>query len=72
MRVLIKEINDPMTAAAFGKAGVINIIDLANIDSCAFIATEDLGIAYEDGSFEIIGRLDESDVRGCNLMVSDL
>jgi len=72
MKVIMTEINDPLTQAPFGKAGVISIVDLANIDSCSFISTEDVGIGYEDGTFEIIGRLDQSDIRGCNLMVSDL
>jgi hypothetical protein len=53
-----------------GQQGVINIIDLANIHSCAFIATEDLGRVYEDGSFEVLGRLDNSDMRGCNLLLT--
>jgi len=47
----------------------VNIIDLANIDSCAFIATQDLGKIKPDGTFEILGRFDQSDIRGCNLMV---
>lgn len=72
MKVLTREITDPFCNAAEGKTGVINIIDLANIDSCAFIETQDLGCLYADGSFEIMGRLDQSDIRGCNLMVSDL
>ncbi|MEO7046778.1 MAG: acyl transferase, partial [Ferruginibacter sp.] len=49
--------------------GAINIIDLANTNSCAFIATDDVGKLYPDGSFEIIGRLDNSDIRGCGLML---
>lgn len=72
MRILVTEINDPLTRAPYGKVGIINVIDLANLDTCSFICTDDLGIEYEDGSFSIIGRLDESDIRGCNLMVSDL
>lgn len=72
MKVLTTEINDPLTLAAKGKVGVINIIDLANVDSCSFICTDDLGICYENGSFEILGRLDSSELRGCNLMLSDL
>ena len=51
------------------KTGGINIIDLANIYSCSFIATQDLGKVNEDGSFEIMGRFDDSDIRGCNLMI---
>ncbi|HBC03465.1 MAG TPA: acyl transferase, partial [Aequorivita sp.] len=53
----------------YGKTGGINVIDLANIYSCAFIATQDLGKTFPDGSFEIVGRFDSSDIRGCNLMV---
>lgn len=69
MKVLTREITDPFAIQQAGKTGVINIIDLANIDSVSFIATDDLGKMYEDGSFEILGRLDASDVRGCNLLV---
>lgn len=72
MQVVITELNDPMTVAPYGKAGVINVIDLANIDSCSFLMTEDVGIGYEDGTFEVLGRLDASDMRGCNLMVTDI
>ena len=50
------------------KSGAINIIDLANLDSCSFIATDDLGKTNDDGTFEVMGRMDYSDVRGCNLM----
>ncbi len=69
LKITTKEINDPFVNQFFGKNGVINIIDLANLDSCAFIATEDVGVVYEDESFEIKGRLDASEMRGCNLMV---
>jgi hypothetical protein len=51
------------------KTGAINVIDLANLDSCAFIATQDLGKMNSDGSFEVLGRFDQADIRGCNLMV---
>lgn len=71
MRVQTREITDPLTRQSIGKTGVINIIDLANLDTISFIATEDLGKVYSDGSFEILGRLDAGDLRGCNLMVSD-
>ena len=47
----------------------INVIDLANLDSCSFIATQDLGISWEDGLFDVIGRFDNSDIRGCNLLI---
>jgi len=69
MSVSIRETEDPLTTESFGKVGGINIIDLANIYSCSFIATQDLGRIYKDGSFEVLGRFDHSDVRGCNLMV---
>jgi hypothetical protein len=72
MSVIIKEISDPFNSVEKGKTGIINIIDLANVDSCAFIETQDLGKKYDDGTFEVLGRLDVSDIRGCNLMVSDL
>lgn len=65
MKVLVRSEDDPLQISEFG-VGVICIIDLANIFSCSFIATEDLGKVYEDGSFEIIGRMDNSDVRGCS------
>ena len=69
MRVMTREITDPLHLQAFERTGALNIIDLANVDTISFIATEDLGKVYADGSFEILGRLDASDVRGCNLMV---
>jgi hypothetical protein len=72
MKIITKEITDPFYDSQFGKSGVINVIDLANIDSCAFIETQDLGRLHSDGSFEVLGRLDAADIRGCNLMVSDL
>lgn len=63
----IRDINDPLSNAATGK-GALNIIDLSNIHSCSFIATEDLGQMYADGSFEVLGRMDQSALRGCSLM----
>ena len=69
MRILIRESNDPLAPAPIGRTGGINIIDLANIYSCAFIATQDLGKVNADGSFEVLGRFDYSDIRGCNLMM---
>lgn len=69
MKVLIRDVNDPFAFVESGKTGGINIIDLANINSCSFIATQDLGKQYLDSSFELIGRFDDSDLRGCNLMV---
>ena len=68
MRLLTRDTNDALSLVE-GKTGGINIIDLANMYSCSFIATQDLGKLYPDGSFEILGRFDESDIRGCNLMV---
>jgi hypothetical protein len=62
--------NDPLSLAAHGKTGGISITDLANLHSCSFIATSDLGKLNPDGSFEVLGRFDNSDVRGCNLMVN--
>ncbi|MEO9892162.1 acyl transferase [Aurantibacter sp.] len=69
MKVLIRDTEDPLSPMPLEKSGGANIIDLANRDSCSFIATQDLGKVYKDGSFEILGRFDNSDVRGCNLMV---
>lgn len=69
MKILIRDPNDPLSMLSVGQAGGINIIDLANIYSCSFIATGDLGKVYEDSSFEVLGRFDHSDIRGCNLLV---
>ncbi len=68
MKVMAREIEDPFSFLPFGRTGALNVIDLANRDSCAFLALDDLGRVHGDGSFEVIGRLDGSDVRGCNLM----
>ncbi len=70
MKILIRDPNDPLSLLSTGQSGGINIIDLANMYSCSFIATGDLGKLYEDGSFEVMGRYDHSDIRGCNLLVS--
>lgn len=69
MKVLIRDTNDPFTFLKKGSSGGINIIDLANINSCSFIETKDLGKVHHDNTFEVLGRFDNSDVRGCNLMV---
>jgi phenylacetate-coenzyme A ligase PaaK-like adenylate-forming protein len=69
MKILIRDVNDPLQFLPSGQTGGINIIDLANLYSCSFIATQDLGKLHENGSFEVVGRFDDSDVRGCNLMV---
>ena len=68
MKILVRDISDPLSLIAAGKRGAINVIDLANIDSCSFIATDDTGVVFEDGSFDVLGRVDQSDIRGCNLM----
>jgi phenylacetate-coenzyme A ligase PaaK-like adenylate-forming protein len=69
MKILIRDTNDPKTLLGYGKTGGINVIDLANLYSCSFISTQDLGKTREDGSFEVLGRFDNSDIRGCNLLV---
>lgn len=69
MRVLIRRSDDPFSFAQDGKTGGINVVDLANVESCAFLQTDDLGRRQPSGSFEVLGRFDHSDVRGCNLMV---
>lgn len=69
MKVRIRDTNDPLSLLENESAGGINIIDLANVHSCSFIATQDLGKLYPDGSFEVLGRFDHSDIRGCNLLV---
>lgn len=68
MKVLIRDETDPFSYST--SSGGINVIDLANIYSCSFIATEDLGKLHNDGSFEVLGRLDNTDIRGCSLLVS--
>lgn len=72
MKILIRDAEDPLTLLPEEKTGGINVIDLANLNSCSFIATDDLGKIHQDGSLEILGRFDHSDVRGCNLMVADV
>ena len=69
MRVLIRDTEDALTILPEEKTGGINVIDLANVHSCAFIATQDLGKIHKNGQFELLGRFDQSDVRGCNLML---
>ena len=69
MQVLTRDTEDALTINPLVKNGGINVIDLANYNSCSFIATQDLGKVHKDGTFEIIGRFDNSDIRGCNLMV---
>ncbi len=70
MKILIRDPLDPLSLLQdYGKTGGINIIDLANINSCSFIATDDLGKLHPDDSFEVLGRFDSSDIRGCNLLI---
>ncbi len=69
MTVLIRDTEDALSYVEIGKTGGINVIDLANINSCSFIATQDLGKKYPNNTFEVLGRFDNSDIRGCNLMV---
>lgn len=70
MRALIYDLHDPFTSISQGLTGTINVIDLANIHSCAFIATQDLGRITPSGEFEVLGRMDSSELRGCNLMIA--
>jgi len=69
MRIITRDTNDPLSLTGANRTGGINVIDLANINSCSFIATQDLGRVAADGSFEVLGRFDHSDIRGCNLLV---
>lgn len=69
MKILIRDTNDPLTLLTDRRTGAINVIDLANYYSCSFIATQDLGKLHPDQSFEILGRFDNADIRGCNLLV---
>jgi hypothetical protein len=69
MKIIGRELTDPMHKGLLNETAGINVIDLANLHSIAFIETEDLGKVYDDGSFEVLGRSDNSDVRGCNLLV---
>jgi hypothetical protein len=69
MKIMIRELNDPFSYLALNQTGGINVIDLANINSCSFIATQDLGKNLTDNQFEVLGRFDQSDIRGCNLLI---
>lgn len=69
MKVLIRDINDPFSYLRNGQTGGINVIDLANVNSCSFLATQDLGRRSAEGQFEVLGRFDQSDARGCNLLI---
>ncbi|MEO3408387.1 acyl transferase [Mucilaginibacter sp. CAU 1740] len=70
MQIIIRDTNDPLSTLQTGKTGGISVIDLANINSCSFIATQDLGKLYLDKTFEVLGRFDQSDIRGCNLLIA--
>lgn len=70
MKIVIRDVNDPFNILTQGKTGGINVIDLANIHSCSFIATQDLGKQNAKEQFELLGRFDNSDIRGCNLLIS--
>lgn len=69
MKILAREVTDPFHILPPERTGILNIIDLANVHSCAFLATSDLGKCFSDGSFEVLGRMDNSDIRGCNLLL---
>jgi len=69
MKILVRDINDPLSIIGNNKTGGINVIDLANIYSCPFVATQDLGRTLEDGTFSVLGRFSNADVRGCNLLI---
>ncbi len=70
MKILIRNAEDPFSYEKVGRTGAINIIDLVNIHSCSFIATQDLGKAIAGNRFQVLGRIDHSDIRGCSLLVS--
>lgn len=69
MRIQIRDFNDPFEVLPIGRRGGVNITDLANLHSCAFIETQDAGVSHPDGSFSLLGRMDKTQTRGCNLMV---
>ena len=70
MKIFTYELNNPFKKTTLGKVGRLNIIDLANQDSCSFISTDDIGISLDEFSYEVIGRVDNADIRGCNLLFS--
>lgn len=69
MKILVRDVNDPLSIMGDNKKGGINVIDLANIHSCPFIATQDLGCTFENGAFSVLGRFSNADIRGCNLLI---
>ncbi len=68
MKVFVRDVTDPFTGLSDHQRGAINVIDLANVDTCSFIATDDVGMTFPEGTFDVLGRMDNSDLRGCNLM----
>lgn len=72
LRAAVRDISDPFALLPPGRQGALNLYDLANVDTCAFLQTEDLGRVYPDGTFDVLGRVDRSVARGCNLLVSQL
>jgi hypothetical protein len=70
MRITLRDLNDPFGPPVAGRPGIIRVADLANFDTCAFIETADLGQIHAGGTFEVLGRADNSDIRGCNLLVA--
>jgi len=71
MRINVREVSDPFSVSSAGKRGGINVVDLANWESCSFVETQDIGVTTDHQRFEILGRLDQADLRGCNLLVAD-
>ena len=69
MKIMVRDVNDPLSLIGNNKTGGINVIDLANIYSCPFIATQDLGRTFDDGTFSVLGRFSNADIRGCNLLI---
>lgn len=70
MKIVIKDLNDPFKTMGYDQVGIVNIFDLANVHSCCFIETKDIGKRYANGRFEILGRMDNSEARGCNMLIS--
>jgi phenylacetate-coenzyme A ligase PaaK-like adenylate-forming protein len=70
VKILLREVNDPFNMDVSLRSGGINVIDLANIETCCFIETKDIGLSRGEGKFEVLGRFDNSDIRGCNLLVA--
>jgi len=72
LQVMTYQVSDPLTPEKAGKPGMLAVTDLANIDSCAFLLTEDLGVRLSDGMFSVLGRLDDAGLRGCNLLLEEV